>query len=218
MTNTLLPTDKPSSSFSKMTPRRWPLAVAAVWFVLVMVGLTLLWRYANTPNPSMGSELTWPGSKLIGLNRQEATLVMFVHPHCPCSQASLSELERLLAQCPGGMEPWIVFYKPSSAPSAWEESDLWHRAKSIPGLHVVTDVDGQEAKRFHAATSGQTFVYDPEGDLLFSGGITLARGHEGDNVGRDSIVSLLNNGSCTTRETPVFGCPILQEAKPDNSR
>ena len=62
---------------------------------------------------------------------------------------------------------------------------------------------------FHAETSGQTALYDATGNLLFSGGITSARGHEGDNDGRAAVVSLLTSDGAEERETPVFGCPLF---------
>jgi hypothetical protein len=133
---------------------------------------------------------------------------MFAHPHCPCTRASLAELERLVARAGGAITPWIVFYKPSTADSDWEQTDLWRKAQAIPGAHVATDIDGQLAQRFGASTSGHTLVYDAGGHLAFSGGITSARGHEGDNAGRDAVIALLKAEPSETSENPVFGCPI----------
>jgi hypothetical protein len=56
--------------------------------------------------------------------------------------------------------------------------------------------------------------------LLFSGGITAARGHAGDNAGRSELVSLLNGGPVAPAATlnrggsardatSVFGCPLF---------
>jgi hypothetical protein len=73
----------------------------------------------------------------------------------------------------------------------------------------VRDVDGLEARSFGAATSGQTLLYDKRGALLFSGGITGARAHQGDNVGRRSLVALLNGGPNERPGTSVFGCSLF---------
>jgi len=93
-------------------------------------------------------------------------------------------------------------------PADWEQTDLWRRAASIPGVSLTRDDDGVEAQRFDAATSGQTVVYDGDDRLLFSGGITAARGHEGDNPGRTAILSLLASAGGEQRSTPVFGCSL----------
>jgi hypothetical protein len=66
------------------------------------------------------------------------------------------------------------------------------------------------ARQFHATTSGQTLLYSPAGSLMFSGGITAARGHEGDNVGESTIVALLTGKPTDVVRTPVFGCPIVE--------
>ena len=36
-----------------------------------------------------------------------------------------------------------------------------------------------------------------------------SRGHEGDNDGRDAIVSLLEKGETDRDNTPVYGCPLF---------
>src|SRR5687768_17857026 len=51
--------------------------------------------------------------------------------------------------------------------------------------------------------------YEPNGELQFDGGITVSRGHFGDNAGRDAIESCLTNGTAVLAETPVYGCPIV---------
>lgn len=121
----------------------------------------------------------------------------------------MGELEKIVARCQGKVTPWIVVYKPSQSEANWEQTDLWHTADAIPGSYVISDLDGAEARKFRAATSGQTLLYDAAGNLLFSGGITESRGHAGDNAGADDIVSLLTTGKSDSRETPVFGCPII---------
>jgi hypothetical protein len=121
----------------------------------------------------------------------------------------MTELQRLMVHCTGRVTPWIVIYKPSTMASGWEQTDLWNTAATIAGAHVISDLDGVEAGRFHAATSGQTVLYDAEGKLQFSGGITGARGHEGDNAGETAIEELVNAVNSECRQTPVFGCPIM---------
>jgi len=91
----------------------------------------------------------------------------------------------------------------------WMKTDLWGNASRIPGATVTRDDNGEEAKRFHAATSGQTILYDADGKLLFSGGITGGRGHSGENAGRSAIMALLADGRSHCRETFVYGCSLL---------
>jgi hypothetical protein len=43
---------------------------------------------------------------------------------------------------------------------------------------------------------------------MFTGGITGARGHEGDNVGLSRVLALLGGRSADRNESKVFGCAL----------
>ena len=185
------------------------LAAIVLWLLMICAGTGLLWSYQSTPGIAAAALERWPADSRIRRDADRATLVMLAHPHCPCTRASLGELARLMAQARGRVSAYVLFVKPSGFPDGWERTDLLADASAIPGVTVVRDDEGVEAGRFRAATSGQTMLYDGGGRLLFSGGITGARGHEGDNAGRAAVVSLLNTSQAGQRETPVFGCPLF---------
>jgi len=163
----------------------------------------MLWTYGQTPGADGAPPLQWPSDSLIWQASDEAALVMFAHPHCPCTRASLGELSLLMTRCRGLLTAHVLFVKPEGTPENWEKTDLWEEAVAIPGVEVVCDTEGAEASRFGIVTSGQTVLYDSEGRLLYSGGITATRGHRGDNAGRSAIVSLLTRqGTPRTGEVP----------------
>jgi hypothetical protein len=182
--------------------------VCAVWAFMTAAGLRVLLKYENQPGPTNVAPARWPGDSAIVPSQDLPTLVMLAHPHCPCTRASIEELNRLMAQAQGRVRTYVLFIKPTGSTEDWEKTDLWQSAARIPGVTVIVD-DGGEAKHFNAETSGQTALYDVEGRLLFSGGITASRGHSGDNAGRSAIVSLLNTGTAEITETSVFGCPLF---------
>jgi hypothetical protein len=74
----------------------------------------------------------------------------------------------------------------------------------------VEDPEGAAALRFGASTSGQTILYNDSGRLVFNGGITAARGHEGPNDGQDAVIALLQNRAPRQTTTPAFGCSLLR--------
>jgi hypothetical protein len=82
-------------------------------------------------------------------------------------------------------------------------------ASRLPDVTILRDDEGREAQRFGSATSGQTYAYAPDGTLAFSGGITGARGHAGDNAGRASLVEVLNDQRTRARGLSVYGCPLF---------
>ncbi len=63
--------------------------------------------------------------------------------------------------------------------------------ESIPNSTLLPDVDGVWLKTFNVKTSGHVLLYHPNGNLLFSGGITASRGHEGDNSGKEFISNVV---------------------------
>lgn len=174
-------------------------------------GLAVIWSYEVGPGPAAEAPSRWPEGSVLARAADRPTLLMFVHPHCPCSRASLRELDRALAQIAGRARVHVVFVKPSGTPPGWERSDLWDAATAIPGVDVSRDDGGHESARFDALTSGQTLLYGTDGRLLFSGGITVSRGHSGDNAGRAAIVALALGNRAPRRATHVFGC-LLRSA------
>jgi hypothetical protein len=73
--------------------------------------------------------------------------------------------------------------------------------------HVTIDRGEREAHRFGALTSGAVVVYAPSGDLVFEGGLTIARGHEG-GAAPERIRDLVTANATSPLLGPVFGCGL----------
>ena len=186
-------------------------AFGVVWMLTLTAGFTFLWRYKLRPGEAEGAPAVWPSESRIPRRQDRATLVLFAHPQCPCTRASVAELARLMARFDDRLAADVVFLRPSDVGADWDHTDLWPRASAIRGVTTVRDDDGVEAARFRASTSGVTDLYDAQGRLLFSGGITSARGHEGESFGLRRIRSLLLTGKADRPDAPVFGCALRQE-------
>lgn len=156
---------------------------------------------------------TWPSGTVVQPGRDGATLVMVLHPRCPCSTASLDELSGLLARCGHRVATRILFAMPEDPGPDWTASSLVSAARALPGVEVLEDRGGREARRF-ARTSGQVQLYDGGGVLRFSGGITPGRGHQGDNEGRAAIEAILGGRTPPATSTPVFGCLLDKSDAP----
>jgi hypothetical protein len=179
-----------------------------LWLAAVALGFRALLSYENTPGPRAASPYHWPSGSQMSLDSTSPTLVLFVHPHCPCSRASIAELASIISKIPGRLSVRVMMYQPANASPEWRQTDLWRAAQKLSGVTVVPDRDGEEATRFDASISGQAMLYNPQGRLLFSGGITKARGHVGDNAGYAAIISLIISGRSAQVTTPVFGCHL----------
>jgi hypothetical protein len=181
----------------------------SVWVLLLGGGFWTLFVYSNTPGESAQAPQQYPADTRLDRDPNLPTLLIFGHPQCPCSKASVGELERLMPHLKGKVRTYVVFVKPKSQTENWAKEDLWKKAQSIPDVRTVLDEGGVEAGRFGAKTSGQTFLYDKIGNLVFRGGITASRGHMGDNLGRDSILAFIETGKTTIATTSVFGCSLV---------
>jgi len=190
----------------------WLTAVVILWLASATGGLWVLWAYDNKPGTAANPSAHWPATSRLARAADGPTLVLFAHPQCSCSPASLGELAEVLARAEARPRTYVVFLKPSSVADGWERTALWQQAARLENVTVVRDDDGREAQQFSAATSGQTFLYDSRGVLQFSGGITSARGHAGDSAGRSALVSLLNQLETSHPRTNVFGCPLFASA------
>ena len=200
----------PAGHVSSRASAGW-LAFGILWLLALAAGFTQLWAYKLRPGEAEGTPAVWPTESGIPRRQDRATLVLFAHPQCPCTRASLAELARLMARFDDRLSAHVVFLRPSEADTDWDDTDLWRRASSIPGVTTVKDDGGVEAARFRASTSGMTALYDPRGRLLFSGGITSARGHEGDSLGLRRISSLLRTGRADRPDAPVYGCSLRHQ-------
>ena len=199
--------------FTIYMKRTWVLLGAGcVWLVLIGIGEVSLLKYDFRPGVHSHAPEIWPVKSQIKPVNNLPILVMFAHPKCPCTRASIGELAKLVAHTQGKLSIYVLFVTPANASSSWTKTDLWEAAVHIPSVHVAVDIESREANRFNSTTSGQTLLYDSHGRLLFSGGITDSRGHSGDNRGRAIIESFLTDGVPVgpSKHTPVFGCFLPQ--------
>ena len=184
--------------------------VTTAWVLAVVAGNAWLWGYAATAGASAEPWVTWPPGATIQREPGKPTLVMFAHPRCACTRASLTELSRLMVRVGDGVTAYVVFARPDGVDDAWMQTDSVERARNIPGVTVIVDTAHGEAEAFGAHTSGTVLLFDSAGTRVFNGGITAARGHEGDSTGQERIVALVHGGA-PSGATPVYGCALADE-------
>lgn len=191
-------------------PRRhalWLLGIGVVWVALLGSGFAFMWAQEGGAGRAGAAPKQWPSTSSLVRDEGRAKIVMFAHPRCPCTRSSLAELAKLLLEVPG-MRADVVFMKPDGESDSFATTGLYERATSLPGVRVSIDTGARESTRFGALTSGHTVVYDAAGKLVYAGGITMARGHEGDNAGRRRIRELLTVGRTDAPAGPTFGCEL----------
>lgn len=184
-------------------------AAVLVWTTAVVGGLAYLWAYAAAAGDDGAPPDRWPTGSSLAAASERPTLLVFAHPRCPCTRATIGELAKLMAHCQGRVDARVVFVTPRDAADNWRTTDLWDAAREIPGVEDFDDDGGVEAARFSVATSGHALLYGADGRLLYSGGLTAARGHAGDNPGCEAIESMITQTEPASHHAPVFGCELF---------
>ena len=184
------------------------IALLISWFACILICLIYELHYEVTPGSKAHPASSWPIQSSIPLSRSGYTLIMLAHPKCPCTRASLFELQYIIGHSQSPVSCYILFYHPAGVVKGWMQSPLYHEAVSIPGVKALRDLNGELASKFRGSVSGQTYLYNSKGELLFSGGITFSRGHEGTNPGEESVLAILAGQKPICTSSPVFGCSI----------
>ncbi|MBS1983208.1 MAG: hypothetical protein JST16_03470 [Bdellovibrionales bacterium] len=179
-----------------------------LWTAALLSGFAVLTKYSLSEGRAPSRHSDWPAA-VPRDSSAEFTLVMFLHPHCPCSRATVHEVDRIVARTHGRLRVLAYFVRPNHQTEAWVKSDIWEDAQRIPGLVSTIDEGGQMSIRFGAWTSGQTFLFDRHGNEIFQGGLTATRGHEGDSEGQRIVLTAINDhASISHARTQVFGCAL----------
>ncbi|QEH36381.1 hypothetical protein OJF2_49440 [Aquisphaera giovannonii] len=155
----------------------------------------------------------WPAGTAIRVDPGRPNVLIFLHPLCPCSRATVDELTGALGRAEGRPAvDFVLVRHPSLLGEAGRGIDP--RAAALQGCRIWDDLDGAEARRFGVETSGRVLAYDAQGRLAFSGGVTPSRGHRGGNEGLDSVVAFVSSGRATSPSHAVYGCPLASPSKP----
>ena len=198
----------PLSIAARSTP-----TIVVAWIAVLITSLLAVAAWENRPGDWSTTQASWPASSSLSRASGSYTLLLFAHPDCPCTLASLDEIERILSKRRDRLDAQCVFSTVDDDANGTRASDGWERAAKVPGLRLVLDPHCAEARRFGARTSGAVVLFDPDGRLLFRGGITGARGHAGDNAGEDAVLALVDHKTAPSM-IPVFGCPLFDPDTP----
>jgi hypothetical protein len=179
---------------------------AVIWTIATLCGLCTMARFESTAGPISSPPSHWPSGSALVRAQDAVTLLVFIHPRCSCTDATLTQLEELLAWGNGRVQATIVIPTPTNPPKDWLKSANVRHASAIGGVPVVPDDGGVESYRFGALTSGVVAAYASNGTLLFAGGITPARAQTGPNTGMFALERAIEEGSVSRHRPLVFGC------------
>lgn len=179
--------------------RKVAVILVGAWVVAVGFGAREIYAYATEPGTQSEAPAIWPVESRLAAPDGRPAIVMFVHPECPCTRASLTELANIARHVGDRAMITVVADRTGTG---------WDKAATIPNATRVLDPLELEARRFGAHTSGHVVVYDRFGVHRYSGGITGSRGHIGDNVGRELVEAIADGSADRDLTHAVFGCAL----------
>jgi hypothetical protein len=86
------------------------------WRLAITVGMILVGAYTARPGDAGAVPARWPAGGTVRLDGRRPTLLIFLHPRCPCSRASLDELGRIKGERGDGRQPQGDLPDSTSAP------------------------------------------------------------------------------------------------------
>ena len=161
---------------------------------------------------------TWSLAECRG---ERGTLVMFAHPKCPCTQASLSELAQILTWCQGRVVGHLRFVTPCDAGDYPEDSfDNMQRVAARLGYPFPYLIDDTQsvARSYGAICTPDFFGYDADLRLQYRGRLDESGRHPAPPEARrelyEAMVGIAHTGQGPRTQVPSMGCSI-KWAKPD---
>src|SRR5690606_19845779 len=100
---------------NRAAPRRdlHTAALVAGWLLAAAAGLFGLLRYGHAPGAAGLAPAAWPDDCGLARAPDRPTLLLFAHPRCPCTVASVHELARLVADVGGAIGGHVLFTRPA---------------------------------------------------------------------------------------------------------
>src|SRR4051812_15409584 len=102
--------------------------VLVVWGLIVGSGLLLLGEYHARPSSAGAASGSWPAESRVHFDESRPNLLLFLHPRCPCSPASVAELADVVARGRGRFTPHVVVFQPSRPSEDWGRTRIEREA------------------------------------------------------------------------------------------
>ncbi len=192
--------------------KNWLVLCTVSWLLLLPAAICVQLRYDSLPGIAAVPKTAWPAASKIKYSTITNTLVMVLHPRCPCSRASVQQVASMM-NTTNPPKCIFLFYTPSIFAKGWEKTDIWNQASEIPDSVLISDIDGRETKTSEHPHPDRPTFFDRQGFLRYSGGLTEGRGHQGECRNLEAAIKALNDSHKPTTFGAVYGCPVVDSRK-----
>ena len=119
--------------FGKLT------VISLTWLIAVVASIAAGLLYDFRPSSTIPTLRQWPIDSRLSRVEDKPTLILFAHPRCPCTVATLEELAEILNGIDQSLTINIVFVVPTNAGAQWHRSKSVQLARQIPDACVTFD-------------------------------------------------------------------------------
>jgi hypothetical protein len=195
---------KPKGQELGAVSRGW--IVVVLWSVLATAGMFAVARSGRAVSRPETPVDHWPDASPVPRNPGRATVLVAIHPRCPCTPATLIAVHELIRREPGRFDVVCLATHPIDAGDAWVHASNVEMAREIPGAVVVMDPEGDLAAAHGLRASGQVILYAADGKVVFDGGLTPGRGMVASG---EVVARLLDPTRSSLDRADAFGCPLV---------
>ncbi len=186
-----------------------PIVALVAWTTFLACAMISLVIYPSQPGRAANAPWIFPETVTVFPRIPKPVLVVFLHPHCPCSGSTLEKIQSIMERSSSEIDCRVYVVIPPEAPEGWEDGHINNRLRDLKNATVEIDRNGSIASQFSASTSGQVLLYRDDGVLAFSGGITSNQSHAGRCLGLLALDERLQTKDLPFAQSPVFGCPLF---------
>lgn len=135
---------------------------------------------------------------------QKGTVVIFISPLCPCSEAHTDTIKALIKEYKDFK--FVGFY---SSAEENEEFREYFKTKDF-GIPVFRDTKYTYANELGALATPHAFVVNKKGEVLYKGGVTASSKAKKDSeqLLKNALIQIEQKKEVKPSETRVLGCPI----------
>lgn len=135
---------------------------------------------------------------------QKGTVVIFVSPLCPCSDAHTDTIKALIKEYKD-----FKFVGVYSSAVENEEFREYFKVKDF-GMPVFRDAKYFYANELGALATPHAFVINKKGEVLYKGGVTSSSNAKknSDQLLKSALIQIEQKKEVKPSETRVLGCPI----------
>ncbi len=185
--------------------------ITLFWVGLVIAGFWMVINYQVKPGA-----MAIPEENVVSFDDPNSSwhLIAFLHPECTCSRATLEELN-ILQKRLGNLVSIRIFISSPFSLDETKESEIYRLATRSHDWSVDIDLEAVLATQMLAYTSGICYLYSPNEELIFAGGITASRGHSGPAAGQEIISAAVRGDQQAIgqlKQYPVYGCGIQDKS------